>query len=131
MSLSLDTNLLKRPRSFFQSRVASLEISDRNSLWGSLGPTSDQRSLPTIQVEANKNPNIPPPKASHRRGGQLFLSGTRAASSTFTLGVSFASCTFAISYDSVKSSKTVSSTFARRYKSRYCRPKTGNCRMDG
>src|SRR5438874_3096333 len=41
-------------------------------------------------------------------GGNDFLSGIVAGSKTLTLGVSFASCTFASSYCSVSNSKTVS-----------------------
>ena len=42
------------------------------------------------------------------RGGNDFRSGTIGASSTLTLGVSFASSTFANSYCCVKTSNTVS-----------------------
>ena len=90
-------SLLKRARNLAQSRLASLEISERNNLYGSLESTSHQRSTATTHDEANKKPSTPPKKVIHPRGGQFGFSGIRAASSTFTLGVSFASCTFAIS----------------------------------
>ena len=49
-----------------------------------------------------------PTAVNDPRGGNDFLVGTTAASRTFTLGISFASCTLASSYCWVRSSKTVS-----------------------
>src|SRR5262249_26013623 len=79
------------------SRMVS-KTSSANCLPGSWGSISVQRRLVKSH---NTPPTIPStiPRVMKRNvGGNDFFVGTTAASSTFTLGISFASCTLASSY---------------------------------
>src|SRR5579871_5222274 len=65
---------------------------------GSSGSRSSQRFRATNQPAAPATPSSVPQHASRNRGGNDFFVGTTGESSTFTVGISFASCTLAISY---------------------------------
>src|ERR1700674_5062920 len=84
------------------------------TLRGSCGSTSSQRAEPNTQTTDKARARKVPKSMTTKRGGYDFFSGILAGSKTFTLGVSFASCTLASSYCSVRSSYTVSWIFVCR-----------------
>src|SRR6266568_6140133 len=74
------------------------KISCAKTFPGSCASTSSHRDLPKTKTAPAANVKKVERNMIKNRGGNDFLSGMRAASSTLTLGVSFASCTFASSY---------------------------------
>src|SRR6266404_1422280 len=98
---------------------------------GSETSTASHSVFPSIQDIASVTPSIVPRSMITVRGGNDFFVGTIAASSTLTVGISLASCTFANSYCWVSSSYTVSWILVCRYKSAYATPNSGNFRMEG
>src|SRR5579862_528742 len=91
--------------------------SEARTLRASCGSSCFQFSLPRTHSAPSTPAKTAPPKPMSALGGKDFFSGTLEGSNTFTLGVSFASCTFAISYSRVRVSNTASSTLVCRYKS--------------
>src|SRR5580704_4080639 len=83
-------------------------ISCARTLRGSFGSASSHLFAPNIQITEELITRNVPKKTISKRGGNDFFSGILPGSSTFTLGVSFASCTLASSYCSVSNSYTVS-----------------------
>src|SRR5712664_974196 len=91
------------------ARAAMVEkTSFANSLRGSSASAPCHASLPKIQTAATVTAKIVPRKMIGSRGGKDLLSEMFAVSSTFTVGISFASWTFAISYSFVSVSRTAS-----------------------
>ena len=88
-----------------------------NTFPGSPGPFAPMPCGQTSSYRRTRKPRPPPTRLIRVRGGNDFLSGTLGGSSTLTVGISFASCTLAISYSWVSVSKTASSTLVLRYKS--------------
>src|SRR4029077_8677966 len=69
---------------------------------------SRHTALPVIHATATARASNVPRKTMSRRGGYDLLSGRLAGSSTFTVGSSLTSSTFAISYSLVRASRTAS-----------------------
>jgi len=75
-----------------------------NCFPGSWGSIPRQACWTKIQAHVARNAKTAPATVSSPRGGNDFFVGTTAASKTFTLGTSLASCTLASSYCCVSSS---------------------------
>src|SRR5580704_10192531 len=114
-----------------KSDRTSASICRANIFRGSPASALSQMSEPKIQTLTAISAIIVPTNMISNRGGNDFLSGIGAGSSTLTVGISFASCTFANSNSLVKTSSTASWIRVRRYKSAYVTPSRGNFRIEG